>query len=261
MHFFSPVEKMPLLEVIVTPRTASWATVTAVDVGRRLGKTVVVVQDRPGFWVNRILAPYLSEAGRLVQEGVPIERVDAVMRQYGFPVGPITLLDQVGLDVALKAAQVLVDAFGDRMRPLSTLESLVAGGRLGRKSGLGFYRYQDGRRRSVDPAVYGALGVRAGSAPPEADVERRLTYAMLNEAARGVDELVVRSPRDGDIAAVFGIGFPAFRGGPLRTLDRTGAARAVDDLEHLARIYGDRFAPAPALQRLAGSGGRFYPEP
>jgi 3-hydroxyacyl-CoA dehydrogenase/enoyl-CoA hydratase/3-hydroxybutyryl-CoA epimerase len=113
----------------------------------------------------------------------------------------------------------------------------------------------------VDPAVYGALGVRAGSAPPEADVERRLTYAMLNEAARGVDELVVRSPRDGDIAAVFGIGFPAFRGGPLRTLDRTGAARAVDDLEHLARIYGDRFAPAPALQRLAGSGGRFYPEP
>jgi 3-hydroxyacyl-CoA dehydrogenase/enoyl-CoA hydratase/3-hydroxybutyryl-CoA epimerase len=261
MHFFSPVEKMPLLEVIVTPQTAPWATVTAVDMGRKLGKTVVVVRDCPGFWVNRILAPYLNEAGRLVQEGVEIEKVDGLMREYGFPVGPITLLDEVGLDVALKAAKVLFEAFGERMRPLAALETMVADGRLGRKSGLGFYRYDGGRRRGVDESVYAVLGARAGTAVADGDVSRRLTYAMLNEAARAMDESVVRSPRDGDVAAIFGMGYPAFRGGPLRTLDQTGALRAVEDLESLARTYGDRFAPAPALARLARSGGRFYPEP
>jgi 3-hydroxyacyl-CoA dehydrogenase/enoyl-CoA hydratase/3-hydroxybutyryl-CoA epimerase len=258
MHFFSPVEKMPLLEVIVTARTAPWALVTAVEAGRRMGKTVVVVRDRPGFWVNRILAPYLNEAGRLVQEGVAIERVDRLMRRWGFPVGPITLLDEVGLDVALKAAKVLFEAFGERMRPLAALETMVADGRTGRKSGLGFYRYDGGRRGGVDEAVYAVLGARAGAAPPDGEIERRLTYAMLNEAARAMEEGVVGSPRDGDIAAIFGIGFPPFRGGPLRTLDRTGAARAVEELESLARTCGDRFRPAPALTRMARAGDRFY---
>jgi 3-hydroxyacyl-CoA dehydrogenase/enoyl-CoA hydratase/3-hydroxybutyryl-CoA epimerase len=261
MHFFSPVEKMPLLEVIVTPRTAPWATVTAVEFGRRMGKTVVVVRDQPGFWVNRILAPYLTEAGRLVQEGVPIERVDDLMRRYGFPVGPITLLDEVGLDVGLKAARVLFEAFGERMRPLAALETMVAEGRLGRKSGLGFYRYERGKRRGVDEAVYAVLGARPGPSPADPDVEQRMVYAMLNEAARAVDDAVVRSPRDGDVAAIFGIGYPPFRGGPLRTLDRTGAARATQDLERLARVFGDRFVPAPALVRMAAEGGRFYPDP
>jgi len=261
MHFFSPVERMPLLEVIVTPQTAPWATVTAVEFGRRLGKTVVVVRDQPGFWVNRILAPYVNEAGRLVQEGVPIERVDDLMRRYGFPVGPITLLDEVGLDVGLKSAKVLFEAFGERMRPLAALETMVAGGRLGRKSGLGFYRYDGGKRRGVDEAVYAVLGARPGAALPDTEVEQRLVYAMLNEAARAADEGVVRSPRDGDVAAIFGIGYPPFRGGPLRTLDRTGAARAVEDLERLTRTYGERFTPAPALARLAAAGGRYYPDP
>jgi 3-hydroxyacyl-CoA dehydrogenase/enoyl-CoA hydratase/3-hydroxybutyryl-CoA epimerase len=261
MHFFSPVEKMPLLEVIVTPRTADWASATAVAFGRRMGKTVVVVRDRPGFWVNRILAPYLNEAGRLVQGGIEIERVDRLMRRYGFPVGPIALLDEIGLDVASKAATVLFSTFGERMRPLAALETMVADGRLGRKSGIGFYRYNGGRRRGVDEAVYAVLGAQAGAPPvPDAEIERRLTYAMLNEAALALDEDVVRCPRDGDLAAVFGIGYPPFRGGPLRTLDRIGAARAVEDLEQLSRTHGDRFAPAPALVRLAQAGGRFYPE-
>lgn len=258
MHFFSPVERMPLLEVIVGRQTASWALVAAVDFGRRMGKTVVVVQDRPGFWVNRILGPYMSEAGRLVQEGVPIERLDYLMKRFGFPVGPITLLDEVGLDVALKAANVLGEAYGERMQPLEGLRRMVADGRLGRKTGRGFYRYDGGKRRGADDSAGAVLGVKAGGPPPDEDAEQRLVYAMLNEAARALDEGVVRSARDGDIAAIFGIGYPPFRGGPLRTLDRTGVGRAVEILEALARAYGDRFAPASALVRMAQSGGSFY---
>jgi 3-hydroxyacyl-CoA dehydrogenase / enoyl-CoA hydratase / 3-hydroxybutyryl-CoA epimerase len=258
MHFFSPVEKMPLLEVIVTAQTAPWALVAAVDFGRRMGKTVVVVQDRPGFWVNRILGPYMNEAGRLVQEGVAIERIDHLMKRFGFPVGPITLLDEVGLDVASKASRVLFEAYGTRMQPLDGLQRMVEDGRLGRKSGRGFYRYDGGKRRGMDEAVGALIGVKAGAALSDEDIEHRLVYAMLNEAARGLDEGVVRSPRDGDIAAVFGIGYPPFRGGPLRTLDRRGAGRAVEVLEGLTRSYGDRFTPAPALVRMARAGERYY---
>jgi 3-hydroxyacyl-CoA dehydrogenase / enoyl-CoA hydratase / 3-hydroxybutyryl-CoA epimerase len=257
MHFFSPVEKMPLLEVIVTGQTAPWVTATVVEFGRRMGKTVVVVRDEPGFWVNRILAPYLNEAGRLVVEGVDIAQVDRVMKAYGFPVGPVTLLDEVGLDVGLKGSKVLHEAFGERMEPVAGLTALVQAGHLGRKSGRGFYRYERGRRRGVNQSVRGLLG--AGHAMvPGRDIEERLVYAMLNEAARALDDGVVRTPRDGDIAAVFGIGFPPFRGGPLRTLDRTGAARAVETLRRLEGTYGPRFAPAPVLVRHAERGTSFY---
>jgi 3-hydroxyacyl-CoA dehydrogenase/enoyl-CoA hydratase/3-hydroxybutyryl-CoA epimerase len=256
MHFFSPVEKMPLLEVIVTDRTAPWVTATAVEFGRRMGKTVVVVRDAPGFWVNRILAPYLNEAGRLVMEGADIAEVDRAMKAYGFPVGPITLLDEVGLDVGLKASRVLYEAFGERMEPVAGLAALVQAGRLGRKSGRGFYRYERGRRRGVDESVRALIGA-GNAAPPARDVEDRLVYAMLNEAARALDDGVVRTPRDGDIAAVFGIGFPPFRGGPLRTLDRIGAAGAVETLRRLEGTYGPRFAPAPVLVRHAERGTHF----
>jgi 3-hydroxyacyl-CoA dehydrogenase/enoyl-CoA hydratase/3-hydroxybutyryl-CoA epimerase len=257
MHFFSPVEKMPLLEVIVTDRTAPWVTATAVAFGRRMGKTVVVVRDQPGFWVNRILAPYLNEAGRLVLEGADIGRVDHTMKAYGFPVGPITLLDEVGLDVGLKASTVLHEAFGERMAPVGGLDAMVRAGRLGRKSGRGFYRYERGRRQGVDESVRALIGAPTAAAPVH-DVEDRLVYAMLNEAARALDEGVVRAPRDGDLAAIFGIGFPPFRGGPLRTLDRIGPASAVETLRRLEATHGPRFAPAPVLVRHAERGTRFY---
>lgn len=257
MHFFSPVEKMPLLEVIVTAQTTPGVTATAVDFGRRMGKTVVVVRDEPGFWVNRILAPYLNEAGRLVAEGVDVQEIDRRMKRYGFPVGPITLLDEVGLDVGLKASHVLHEAFGERMAPVAGLAALVGAGRLGRKSGRGFYRYEGGRRRGVDASVREILG--GGAAPAPADIEDRLVYAMLNEAALAVEAGVVRTPRDGDIAAIFGIGFPPFRGGPLRELDRVGAVRVVETLHRLEAKYGPRFTPAPALVQQAGQGSRFYP--
>jgi 3-hydroxyacyl-CoA dehydrogenase/enoyl-CoA hydratase/3-hydroxybutyryl-CoA epimerase len=258
MHFFSPVDRMPLLEVIVTDRTASWVTVTAVAFGRRLGKTVIVVQDQPGFWVNRILAPYLNEAGRLLEEGVPIETLDRTMVQFGFPVGPLTLLDEVGLDVAEKSSRVLHQAFGDRLAPMAGLQRLVEDGRLGRKNGRGFYRYQHGKRQGPDPTVYRVLGTVPARTRGD-DVQDRMVFALLNEAALALEAGVVRSARDGDIGAIFGIGYPAFRGGPLRYLDALGAGRAVERLQALERRYGPRFAPAPSLMRMAQAGGRFYP--
>jgi 3-hydroxyacyl-CoA dehydrogenase/enoyl-CoA hydratase/3-hydroxybutyryl-CoA epimerase len=259
MHFFSPVDRMPLLEVIVTATTSRWVTVTAVDFGRRLGKTVIVVQDRPGFWVNRILAPYMNEAGRLLEEGVTIETIDSTMVKFGFPVGPIALLDEVGLDVAQKASAVLHAAFGDRLKPIEGLARMAADGRLGRKNGRGFYRYEHGKKGGVDETVYEIVGAAPDVNLPKEDVGRRLVYAMLNEAARAVEEGVVRSARDGDIGAVMGFGFPAFRGGPLRYLDELGARRAVETLQALAQAYGDRFRPAPSLERMAEGDGRFYP--
>jgi 3-hydroxyacyl-CoA dehydrogenase/enoyl-CoA hydratase/3-hydroxybutyryl-CoA epimerase len=260
MHFFSPVQRMPLLEVIVGSRTAPWVTVTAVAFGRRMGKTVIVVRDYPGFWVNRILAPYLNEAGRLLEEGVRVEALDATMVRFGFPVGPITLLDEVGLDVAVKSSQVLHEAFGDRLAPRDGLRRLVEAGRLGRKSGGGFYQYKRGQRAGVDPAVYGLLGAAPRSEVASEDIEARMVFALLNEAARALDERVVRSARDGDVGAVFGIGYPAFRGGPLRCMDALGVGATVEELARLADRYGSRFTPAPVLEQMAHSGGRFHPD-
>jgi 3-hydroxyacyl-CoA dehydrogenase/enoyl-CoA hydratase/3-hydroxybutyryl-CoA epimerase len=248
MHFFSPVERMPLLEVIPTDRTDADTIVTAVQLGRRLGKTVIVVADHPGFWVNRILAPYLGEAGRLLIEGVPIEVIDRTMTDFGFPVGPIGLLDEVGLDVAAHAAGVMREAFGDRMAPAESIGAMVAAGRLGRKAGRGFYLYHDGHKTDPDTAAYQVMGVKPLAEVDAGMVERRLVYALLNEAARARGELVVRSNRDGDIGAIFGIGFPPFRGGPLRMIENLGPTAVADTLAELATRFGPRFTPAEVLR-------------
>ena len=259
MHFFSPVERMPLLEVIPTEATNGDTIVTAVRFGRRMGKTVIVVEDRPGFWVNRILSPYLNEAGHLLQEGVRIELIDGTMTRFGFPVGPVALLDEVGLDVAQKAGSVMHEAFGDRMKPAATLPRMLGATRLGRKNGRGFYRYKEGHKAGVDRSVYPLLGIRPVDDTDQDLVERRLVYAMLNEAALGCADGVVRSPRDADIGAIFGIGFPAFRGGPLRMIDDLGAGRVVETLYQLQEQYGERFRPAASLLEMSRSGGRYYP--
>ena len=258
MHFFSPVERMPLLEVIVTSKTSPSVTATAVAYGRQLGKTVIVVQDRPGFWVNRILTPYLNEAGRLLEEGVRVETLDKAMVSFGFPVGPITLLDEVGLDIGVKASSVMFAAFGERMKPLEGMQRLVDSGRLGRKSGNGFFRYEKGKRKGVDPFVYTAVRKNSGDVPVSRDVHDRLVYSMLNEAGLAFQEGVVRSARDGDIGAIFGIGYPAFLGGPLRYLDTIGASRVLDVLGRLEDKYGERFKAAEIFKKHASSGGSFH---
>jgi 3-hydroxyacyl-CoA dehydrogenase/enoyl-CoA hydratase/3-hydroxybutyryl-CoA epimerase len=208
--------------------------------------------------VNRVLAPYLSETGRLIAEGLPVELVDRVAVDFGFPVGPVTLMDEIGLDVIHKASTVMHQAFGERLAPTVGIERLVAEGRLGRKSGRGFYRYTGGKKRSPDAdavAIFGAP--RGGSLPPDV-VRDRLVHALLNEAALAMDEGVVRSARDGDVAAIFGFGFPPFRGGPLRYLDDLGPARVVETLERLTRQHGPRFTPGMSLRRMAQAGEHFY---
>lgn len=262
MHFFSPVHRMPLLEVIVTPQTDSEVTATVVAFGKRLGKTVIVVNDGPGFYANRILTPYINEAGRLLDEGVAIDAVDRALVDFGFPVGPITLVDEVGIDVAGKAGQVMAHAFGDRMSPSESLRLVVESGRTGRKGKKGFYRYDEaGKKQGVDESAYELLPT--GSRRSEVsslDIRDRTVLAMVNEALRCLEEGIIRSPRDGDIGAVFGIGFPPFRGGPFRYVDSTGAAAVLRRLEELDGRFPGRFTPADLLREMAGRGSRFYPE-
>ena len=259
MHFFSPVEKMPLLEVVVTPDTDAWATATAVAFGRRLGKHVIVVRDGPGFYTTRTLSPYMSEAARLVEEGASIEDVDAAMKRFGFPVGPIALLDEVGLDVGAKVAGVLHKAFGERMKPPEAMATVIENGRLGRKGGRGFYAYDGGKKR-VDESVYALLprGLPR-TAFVQREIQERLIFAFLNEAARCLQDGILRSARDGDAGAIFGLGFPPFLGGPFRYLDHLGPRFAAEVMERLAARHGDRFAPASILVDMGREGRSFHP--
>jgi 3-hydroxyacyl-CoA dehydrogenase/enoyl-CoA hydratase/3-hydroxybutyryl-CoA epimerase len=258
MHFFSPVHRMPLLEVIVTPATAPEATVSAVAYGKKLGKTVIVVNDGPGFYTTRILSAYMNEAGRLLDEGASIESVDHALVDFGFPVGPITLLDEVGIDVGGKVGAVLVDAFGGRMAPSEAMRRVVAGGRTGRKGKSGFYKYDDaGKKGRVDESVYELIGGERREVPAQEIIER-CVLAMLNEAALCLGENVLRSARDGDIGAVFGIGFPPFRGGPFRFIDSETVGKIVDQLEELDARFPSRFTPATLLVEMARARRSFY---
>jgi 3-hydroxyacyl-CoA dehydrogenase / enoyl-CoA hydratase / 3-hydroxybutyryl-CoA epimerase len=262
MHFFSPVPKMPLLEVIVTPESSRDVVTTVVGYGKTLGKTVIVVNDAPGFFANRILAPYINEAGLLLDEGVSIEAVDRALVDFGFPVGPITLIDEVGLDIAGKSGAIMLEAFGNRMAPSQSLARVVAAGRTGRKGKKGFYRYdENGKKHGVDSSVYELLptGTRRVEVPQD-EIQRRCVLAMVNEAVRCLQEGIVRSARDGDVGAVFGIGFPPFRGGPFRYVDSLGAERIVRALEGLNADRAPRFVAAQLLIEMAREGRRFYPE-
>ncbi|MBA3854292.1 MAG: fatty acid oxidation complex subunit alpha FadJ [Gemmatimonas sp.] len=261
MHFFSPVHKMPLLEVIVTPRTAPEVTATVVEFGRRIGKTVIIVNDAPGFYVNRILAPYINEAGILLDEGTAVDAIDKAMGQFGFPVGPINLIDEVGLDIAGKSGAIMAEAFGGRMTPSTALQKVLGAGRLGRKGKSGFYVYDEkGKRGDVDESVYQLYpGGSKRVAIAKDEIQRRLSLAMVNEAARCLEEGIIRSARDGDIGAVFGIGFPPFRGGPFRHIDSVGLAEVVKQLETLDAKYPGRFTPAKLLVAMAREGKTFYP--
>jgi 3-hydroxyacyl-CoA dehydrogenase / enoyl-CoA hydratase / 3-hydroxybutyryl-CoA epimerase len=261
MHFFSPVHKMPLLEVIVTPQTAGEVVTTVVEFGRRIGKTVIVVNDAPGFFVNRILAPYVNEAGKLMDEGIAVDAIDKAMSAFGFPVGPIQLIDEVGLDVAGKSGAIMAEAFGGRMQPSEALQKVLGAGRLGRKGNSGFYSYDEkGKREGVDESVYALFGGGSRRAEmPREEIQRRLSLAMVNEAARCLEEGIVRSARDGDVGAVFGIGFPPFRGGPFRHIDAVGVVEIVRQLEELDAKHPGRFAPCVMLKEMARAGRSFYP--
>ena len=256
LHFFNPVHKMPLVEVIQAEKTDDRALATAFRFALDAGKTPVVVADRPGFLVNRLLGPYLGEAGRLVEDGVPIAEIDSALRAFGMPMGPCRLLDEIGLDVARHAGREMASALGDRLAPSGVLDRLIEEGRLGRKNGRGFYRYEDGRSKGVDPEVAAMFGTT--DAPViDAEIRDRCLWPMVNEAARALEEEIVASADLLDLAMIMGTGVPPFRGGLLRWADEEGLARIHEGLNRLAGELGERFRPAPLLARLAEQNGTF----
>lgn len=262
MHYFSPVEKMPLLEIIVQPKTADWVTATCVELGKKQGKTVIVVNDGVGFYTSRILGPLMNEAAYVLNEGVPVDAIDRALVDWGFPVGPITLLDEVGIDVAEKVGHIVHGHFGDRMKPPPGFEKLVADKRYGRKNKRGFYLYEGGKKgkKQVDETVYAVLGLTPDKQMPSDEIAQRCALAFVNEAALCFGEGILRSARDGDIGAIFGLGFPPFRGGPFRYVDTVGAKEIVRRMQRFRDRLGNRFAPAPVLLDMAESGRTFYGE-
>ena len=253
MHYFSPVEKMPLLEIIVTEQTADWVTATAVAFGKRQGKTVIVVNDGTGFYTSRIIAPYMNEVGWLLDEGVSIEDIDAAMVDWGFPIGPVQLTDEVGIDVGAKVGKVMVTAFGDRLATPGGFEKLLEDERFGRKNGRGFYLYQDGQRKGVDQSVYAVLETPERTTMDRGEIQDRLALQMVNEAALCLEQGILRSARDGDVGAIFGLGFPPFTGGPFSYVDSVGAGVVVEKLERLAKLHGSRYQPAAILRDYAAT--------
>ena len=259
MHFFSPVNKMPLLEVIRGRSTGAEAVATVVALGKRIGKTVIVVNDGPGFYTSRILAPYINEAAFIFTDGAAVEDIDRALVDFGFPVGPMQLLDEVGIDVAAKVAHVMHDAFGGRLASPAGFEKLVESGRLGRKTKKGFYLYGESKTKEVDRTVYDLTtqGPKRTS-PTTGEIAERCVLQMVNEAALCMGEGILRSPRDGDIGAVFGLGFPPFRGGPFRYADTLGIQNVVEKMRRWQDKFGVRFAPAPLLVEMGKSGKKFF---
>ncbi|MEM6730272.1 MAG: fatty acid oxidation complex subunit alpha FadJ, partial [Myxococcota bacterium] len=234
LHYFSPVEKMPLLEIITTEKTADWVTATCVAAGKAQGKTVIVVRDGTGFYTSRTLAPYMNEAAWLFAEGVDLELIDEALVEFGFPVGPITLLDEVGIDVGAKVAKIMNGAFGERLQAPAAMSALIDDGRKGRKNGRGFFHYSDGKKQGIDRSVYALIANRTENTDvTKEQIQERLALQMVNEAARCLEEGILRSARDGDIGAIMGLGFPPFLGGPFSYVDRFGASDVVDRMRRL----------------------------
>lgn len=261
MHFFNPVHRMPLVEVIRGDRTGDEAVVRIYQFSKQLGKTPIVVKDRPGFLVNRLLMPYLNEATWLLKDGADIREIDETMLDFGMPMGPMELIDEVGVDVGEKVAHILNDGFGARMEPAPFNSKLVASGRLGKKSGKGMYQYLDasGKKKELNPEIYAILGVnpQKGKVSREEIVDR-CTLPMINEAARCLDDQIVETAAEVDLGMIMGTGFPPFRGGLLRYADTLGAKAIVEKLKKYQARFGVRYEPAPRLLQMAERGEAFH---
>ncbi|MCG6987371.1 MAG: enoyl-CoA hydratase/isomerase family protein [Gemmatimonadetes bacterium] len=261
MHFFNPVDRMPLVEVVRGARTSDGTVATVYALALTLDKVPVVVRDGPGFLVNRILGPYLNEAGYLLGDGATVQEIDAGAKAFGMPMGPLRLIDEVGIDVSTHAGASLHEALGERLAPAPALVALAATGRLGRKGGRGFYIYEKDKEKGVDQTVYADLGASVPATRGGVDqlrVRRRLVGQMINEAARLLEEGVVQRAADVDLAMIMGTGFPPFRGGLLRFADSLHPRGVLDRIEALHEQYGPRFAPAPLIEELARTDRLFY---
>jgi 3-hydroxyacyl-CoA dehydrogenase/enoyl-CoA hydratase/3-hydroxybutyryl-CoA epimerase len=264
MHFFNPVHRMPLVEVIRGKQSSDRAVAAVFALAKRIGKTPVVVQDSPGFLVNRLLAPYLNEAMYLLSEGAGISDLDSVLLEFGMPMGPVELIDEVGIDVGEKVAHVLFEAFGARMQPCPMTSAIVKSGRLGKKNGKGFYLYSDGgKSKSPDPEVESLMGPSGDKDPGRVsrqDMLDRCLLPMINEASRALSERVVGTAGEVDLGMIMGMGFPPFRGGLLRYADELGAREVVKRLRDFASRVSVRFEPSQALLEMAEAGKGFYSE-
>lgn len=261
LHYFSPVDKMPLAEIIAHETTSDQTISTTVAFAKKQGKTPIVVKDKAGFYVNRILAPYMNEAAILLLEGEPIDKLDKALVNYGFPVGPMQLLDEVGIDVGAKIGPILQADLGDRFAAPPAFDKLLSDGRLGKKANKGFYLYGSNAKKGkkqVDESIYSLLGLQPQSKLADSTIAERCVYMMLNEAARCLDEGIVRNARDGDIGAIMGIGFPPFLGGPFRLIDKIGAGNLVNQLNQWASQHGERYKPCQTLVSMAEQGETYY---
>lgn len=263
MHFFNPVNKMPLVEVIRGEKTSDETIATIFELTKKMGKMPVVVKDGPGFLVNRLLLPYMGEAAFLLQEGMSIEVVDkAYVKEFGMPMGPFELMDEVGLDVCIKVLKIFKKSFGERIELAPLMEKLGETGRLGRKNGKGFYQYSaDGKRGEVDQTVYAALGLGSATNPYDSkECIERGVFAMVNECSLALlEDHIVETPHEVDLAMIMGTGFPPFRGGLLKYADSIGSQYIADQLTHYSsQRKAARLKPATPLTNLAKGNSKFY---
>ena len=262
MHFFNPVDKMPLVEVIRGEKTSDIAVATIFDLAKRMGKLPVVVKDGPGFIVNRLLVPYLIEAAWMLEEGMSVEVVDKMYKkEFGMPMGPFALMDEVGIDVCIKVSKIFHESLGDRIMIPTVMGKLKESGRLGKKNKKGFYLYDErGKPTGVDQGIYTELGLAAPTNKlTSKEVINRGVYNMISEAALAlVEEHIVETPEEVDLAMITGTGFPPFRGGLLRYADTVGTQAICDELEVYATQYGIRFKPSTPLRNMAKTNRTFY---
>jgi 3-hydroxyacyl-CoA dehydrogenase/enoyl-CoA hydratase/3-hydroxybutyryl-CoA epimerase len=258
LHFFNPVHRMQLVEIVAARQTSPEVLQRALSFVQQIGKLPVVVKDSPGFLVNRILMPYLIEAGNLFESGASVEDLDEAMLDFGMPMGPMRLLDEVGIDVALHVAQTIAANYGDRMHVPQLLSKMATAGLLGKKSGRGFYFHAKGKEPAPNPAALALLSRITHHASRASDLQERMTLLMVNEAARCLEEEIVPDPADVDFAMIMGTGFAPFRGGPLRYADSVGATHIVAAMNRLVDSGATHFAPCALLRELAASGKKFY---
>jgi 3-hydroxyacyl-CoA dehydrogenase/enoyl-CoA hydratase/3-hydroxybutyryl-CoA epimerase len=259
MHYFSPVHRMPLIEIINTKDTLPEVTATAWELCKACGKTPIIVNDGVGFFTSRVISRYINEGMLMLNEGARIEDIDNAAVSVGFPVGPIIVSDEVGLDVSYKVGIILSEIFEGRVDSHDIAKKMVGDGRSGRKNEKGFYEYRNGKKLGPDPSAYDFTAPgRERIDMSRKEIVERLVLAFCNESALCLEENILRSPRDGDVGGIYGIGFPANLGGPFFYMDSRGIKAVVGALSKLEEKFGSRFSPPQLLKDMVKGGKTFF---